>query len=68
MSHAITIGGLLGALGGIGGLAVSAFGLLAMFAGGMSDDPEAGDSAGKLGCGLIIGGGIVAIFCFGALL
>lgn len=62
MNHAITIGGALAACGIIGGILAALFGVLAFFAGMMSDAPEAGDGSGRVGCVLIgLGAAIVAL-------
>jgi hypothetical protein len=59
MNHAITVGALLLALGLIAGLILCALGCLAVFAGGMSDNPKAGDDAGRTGCILFVAGAVV---------
>lgn len=50
MSHNITIGGLFAALGLIAGVALAAFGALALFAAGMSDSESAGAASTRTGC------------------
>ena len=57
----ITWFALLKALGIIAGLIAVAIGALMAFAGGMSDNPEAGDAAGKQGCITAIVGLIVLL-------
>jgi hypothetical protein len=54
MHHAITWASLFGVGGIVGGLLLIATGALALFAGGMSDAPQAGDNAGRLGIGLAL--------------
>lgn len=63
MNHAITVGGLLLTLGIIGGLIGSAFGALMVFAGGMSDNPSAGNDAAGTGCLVLLGGLAMASLC-----
>jgi hypothetical protein len=63
MNHAITVGGLLLAVGALIGLAIAAFGVLEIFAGGMSDAPAEGDAAGKNGCVLLICGALIFVAC-----
>jgi hypothetical protein len=60
MNHAITIGGLLCTLGIIAGIALTGVGALAIFAGGMSDSPQAGADASKQGC-IIAGVGLALL-------
>lgn len=57
----ITWFALLKALGVIAGVLTFAVGALMAFAGGMSDNPEAGDAAGKQGCITAIVGLIVLL-------
>ena len=57
----ITWFALLKALGVIAGVLIFAIGALMAFAGGMSDNPEAGDAAGKQGCTTAIVGLIVLL-------
>lgn len=52
MSHAITVGGLLAAIGILAGFVMSAGGVLALFAAGMSDAPSQVNS--KPGCIAIV--------------
>jgi hypothetical protein len=59
VNHTITIGDLFAVGGVILGLALCAAGVLAVFAGGMSDAPSEGDSAARHGCGLGIIGALV---------
>lgn len=54
MNHAITVGGLLLALGVLVGLIVSALGLLTIFAAGMSDAGD--DGTGAVGCAVLVAG------------
>jgi hypothetical protein len=61
MHHAITIGGLLLALGILGGLLAAALGLLMLFAAGMSDAGD--DGTGGKGCVTALVGIAVAIAC-----
>ena len=62
MNHTITVGGLLAAFSGILALICLAAGVLAIFASGMSDAPEAGNDATHIGCiCLIIGAAALAI-------
>jgi len=68
MDHAITIGGLLLTLGLIGGFVALAFGALAVFAGGMSDAPSAGNDATNLGCAFLIAGALLFGGCLWGLL
>jgi hypothetical protein len=61
MNHSITLGGLLLTLMLVGGLGMAGIGLLMIFAGGMSDAPEAGADASRQGClvalvGLVLSG------------
>jgi hypothetical protein len=60
MNHAITIGELLRFIGGGVGILLLLVGALALFAGGMSDAPEAGDESSKTGC-IIGAAGIVLV-------
>jgi hypothetical protein len=60
MNTTITIGGLLCALGIIAGIGLTGIGALAIFAGGMSDSPQAGADASKQGC-IIAGVGLVLL-------
>lgn len=50
MNHAITVADLFHVLGAFIGLGLAGFGLLIIFAGGMSDAPDAGRQAGRTGC------------------
>lgn len=59
MNHAITLGGLLSTLLALGGLATLGFGGLMVFAGGMSDAPEAGESASSQGCVVFVIGALM---------
>lgn len=59
MNHAITIGGALGFVAILVGIGAIALGLLAFFAGGMSDAPAEGDEAGKWGCIVMAGGAVL---------
>lgn len=63
MNHAITIGGLILALGMIVGLLTAAFGALMLFAGGMSDAPSEGDAAGRQGCIVFLLGAALLVGC-----
>lgn len=63
MNHAITIGGLLLSLGVLVGLAMTAFGALAIFAGGMSDAPEAGADTTRQGCMIALPGAMLLAMC-----
>lgn len=66
MHHAITIGDLALGVALLIGLGICAFGALAAFAGGMSDNPEASASASKSGCiALLVGGALVAGAIYG---
>jgi hypothetical protein len=56
LNHVITVADFLRTLGGIAGVLAALIGLLMMFAGMMSDDPESGNRYGGIGCALIIGG------------
>jgi hypothetical protein len=60
VNHTITIGGLLCTLGIVAGIALTGIGALAIFAGGMSDSPQAGADASKQGC-IIAGVGLVLL-------
>ena len=65
MNHAITIGGLLGTVGLMAGLGAIGFGLLWMFAEGMSDAPS---DNGKGGCITMAAGAVLAAFCIASLI
>jgi hypothetical protein len=60
MNHSITLGDLLLGLLAIGGFGAVGFGLLMVFAGGMSDAQEVGAEAGRQGCRVALFG-IVAL-------
>ena len=64
MNHAITYGGLLCGIAIFFGLIIGAFGCLAFMAGGMSDAPSAGETAGRTGCICMVIG-IVSIVAAG---
>lgn len=68
MNHAITIGGLLLGIGALVGFLSLSFGALAIFAGGMSDSPSAGDDASRTGCIALIAGAVLFALCFWGLL
>lgn len=59
MNHAITIGGLLAGVFALAGLLSVAAGALAVFAGGMSDAPEVGNSTAHAGCIFMAIGGVI---------
>jgi hypothetical protein len=59
VNHAITVGGLLACLAAIGGLIAVAFGLLMLFAAGMSDASD--DGTGGKGCTTSVAGLIVLV-------
>jgi hypothetical protein len=61
MNHAITIGGLLFSIGAFVGLLMAAFGLLMVFAAGMSDASD--DGTGGQGCVVFIIGVVLLIGC-----
>ena len=62
MNHAVTVGGILAVLMGLAGLLCLGFGALAVFAGGMSDAPQAGDDASRTGCIVLgIGAALIAL-------
>lgn len=61
MNHTITVGGLLLAVGVMGGLLAALFGALMFFAAGMSDAGD--DGTGGKGCALFAGGLVVCIGC-----
>jgi hypothetical protein len=63
MNHTITIGGLLLSAGVLAGLAMTGCGALAIFAGGMSDNPGAGADASKQGCILALVGAALLVGC-----
>jgi hypothetical protein len=63
MNSPVTIGGLLAVLGLIIGIAVTGAGIVTFLAGGMSDAPAEGDSAGTLGCSLAAAGAIIIAIC-----
>jgi hypothetical protein len=66
MNHAITVGGMLLFLAFVVGLSSAAFGLLMIFAGGMSDAPGLGDTYARNGCVLsVVGAALVAISVIG---
>jgi hypothetical protein len=68
MNHAITVGGALAFVAMIVGIGAVALGLVAFFAGGMSDAPEAGEDASTWGCIVMIGGALLfALGLWGAL-
>lgn len=60
MNHAITLGGLLCAIGIIAGILAILFGALEFMAGGMSDAPSEGNAAAKQGC-IVAAVGLVAV-------
>lgn len=68
MNHAITLGGMLLGIGSLVGFLALSFGALALFAGGMSDSPSAGDDASRTGCIALIGGAILFALCLWGLL
>lgn len=68
MNHAITIGGLLLGIGMLVGFLALAFGALALFAGGMSDSPSAGDDASRTGCIALVVGAVLFALCLWGLL
>jgi hypothetical protein len=61
VNHSITIGELLLALGALAGLGTVAVGALMMFAAGMSDAGD--DGTGKNGCLFMLCGALVAVAC-----
>jgi hypothetical protein len=61
MNHVVTVGGILGTLGIIVGFLVACFGLLMLFAGGMSDAPVEGEAAGRKGCAVALIGLFIII-------
>lgn len=63
MNHAVTFGELLRGLGVLVGIGLLLFGIADFAGGSMSDDPAAGDSAGKSGCEIGIVGLIVIVLC-----
>jgi uncharacterized membrane protein YphA (DoxX/SURF4 family) len=68
MNHAITVGGLLLVLGAIVSIPAFLFGLLMIFAGGMSNSPTEGESAASSGCLVTIISAIVLIGCVAGLI
>lgn len=63
MSHAITIGDVFTVLGLVLGIVIAAIGVLAYFAGSMSDAPSEGDSYGRFGCSMFLAGALIAAYC-----
>jgi hypothetical protein len=61
MNHAITIGGLVRAAFVLVGLLALGGGVLQFLAGSMSDAPQAGDDAGRIGCGAAVSGIVLII-------
>jgi fatty acid desaturase len=61
MHHSITVADLLRALGAIAALGLLGFGALAWFAGGMSDNGEAGAQAGRTGCIMGVAGIVLLV-------
>jgi hypothetical protein len=68
MSRAITVGDVFCVIGICIGGALSAGGILAVFAGMMSDAPGAGDATSKTGCGVFIAGLALIGLCLWGLL
>lgn len=56
MNHAITVGDILFSLVFAGGIILLGVGIIAFLAGGMSDAPGPGETAGRVGCGLSAAG------------
>jgi hypothetical protein len=63
MNHPVTIGGMLLVGGFAFGIVLLLCGTLALFAGGMSDNPEAGDGASRAGCICCLLGAAVLVLC-----
>jgi hypothetical protein len=60
LHQAITLGAVLAAIAVLVGLALCGLAALAVFAAGMSDNPEAGNDASRTGCIIGIAGIVLA--------